>query len=268
MSRILRTSMWCFRTGGEFRVCLVPVKCFPENTYFSEMLISEKGKCIRVFGYLKNCFTENQFRCLVCPNIFTENALHSQATQFSIHFLSCKHVDNESIPHSLTKETKPSKKIHQIRSNWDRAAEEKVRSRGGKIKRRRDRATRSSGAVLRSSRGEIERRCAAIERRDVAIDERCDAIVGLELRLWSPAKSLLPLSLSPIWALSSLSLSLSGNTLKWKWKCKMISVVKAFFFSVNGNQFPENRIIRTNQTPAFPEKHFRKWFSPKTNTPL
>ena len=39
-----------------------------------------------------------------------------------------------------------------------------------------------------------------------------------------------------------------------------------FFFLVNGNQFPENSIFRTNQTPAFPKKHFRKWFSPKTNT--
>ena len=41
---------------------------------------------------------------------------------------------------------------------------------------------------------------------------------------------------------------------------------KDFFFWVNGFQFPENRIFRTNQTASFPEKHFRKWFSPKTNT--
>ena len=27
------------------RLCLVAVKRFPENTYFSEMLISGKGKC-------------------------------------------------------------------------------------------------------------------------------------------------------------------------------------------------------------------------------
>ena len=30
-----------------FRLCLVAVKRFPENTYFSEMLISGKGKCFR-----------------------------------------------------------------------------------------------------------------------------------------------------------------------------------------------------------------------------
>ena len=33
---------------------------------------------------------------------------------------------------------------------------------------------------------------------------------------------------------------------------------QSLFFWVNGNQFPENSIFRTNQTPAFPEKHFRK----------
>ena len=88
------------------RVCLVAVKRFSENTYFPEMLISGKGKCIQavwlsrksfygksipMFGSSKhfteivlrkinsgvwfvqtfygNRFTKNQFRCLVCPNI-------------------------------------------------------------------------------------------------------------------------------------------------------------------------------------------------------
>ena len=127
------------------RLCLVPVKYFPENIYFPEMLFSGKKNVFKLFGCLKICFTENQFRCLVRSNIFTENALHSQATQFSIHFLSCKH-DNESIPHSFTKETKPSKKWNKIRSNWDCVAEEKVRSEA-----------RSSGAVLRSTSGAVLR---------------------------------------------------------------------------------------------------------------
>ena len=155
-------------------LCLVPVKYFPENKYFSEMLFSGKKNVFKLFGCLKIRFIENQLWCLIRSNIFTENALHSQATQFSIHFLSYKHVDNESIPHSFTKETNPNKKIHQIRSNWDRTAKEKVRSHDG---------------------GEIERHGAAIE-------DRHGAIVGLELGLWSPAKSLLPLSLR-----SGLSLS-------------------------------------------------------------
>ena len=64
---------------------------------------------------------------------------------------------------------------------------------GGKIEQRWDRS------------GEIERCSASIdERRGATIDDQRGAIVGLELSLWSPAKSLLPLSLR-----SGLSLSLS-----------------------------------------------------------
>ena len=118
--------------------------------------------------------------------------------------------ENESISHSFTKETKPSKKIHQIRSNWDHAVE------------------------ARLSRGEIEQHGAAI-------DDRRGVIVRLELGLWSPAKSLLPLSLRSgfslslsrslsllvrwgVWFSGSLSLlSVKGNGLKVKWICKMIS---------------------------------------------
>ena len=33
------------RKAVKFRLCLVAVKRFPENTYFLEMLISGKGKC-------------------------------------------------------------------------------------------------------------------------------------------------------------------------------------------------------------------------------
>ena len=56
-----------------FRLCLVAGKRFPENTYFTEMLISGKGKCIRVFGCLGNRFTENQFRCLIRPIILRKS---------------------------------------------------------------------------------------------------------------------------------------------------------------------------------------------------
>ena len=170
------------------------------------MLFSGKKNVFKLFGCLKIRFTENQFWCLVRSNIFTENALHSQATQFSIHFLSCKHVDNESIPHSFTKETKPSKKR---KSN-----PVKLRSRGG-------------------GEGEIG---GEIERRGAVIDDRRGAIVGLELSLWSLAKSLLPLSLRSGLSLSlfcsrgfflSVALSLFcacyGKCLKVKRLCKMIS---------------------------------------------
>ena len=177
------------------------VKYFSKNIYFLEMLFSGKKNVFKLFGCLQIRFMENQFRCLVRSNIFTENALHSQATQFSIHFLSCKRVDNESIPHSFTKETKPSKKRKsnpvKLRSRGGGEGEIGVEARssgkiGGKVERRWDR----SGEIERCGASINERRSAAIdERRGATIDDQRSAIVGLELGLWSPANSLLPLSL-------------------------------------------------------------------------
>ena len=46
------------------RLCLVAVKCFPENTYFPEILISGKGKYFSVFGCISKNFPENIFWCL------------------------------------------------------------------------------------------------------------------------------------------------------------------------------------------------------------
>ena len=68
---------------------------------------------------------------------------------------------------------------------------------GGEVKRRRDRRRDQSGEI---------------ERYGAAIDERRGAIVGLELGLWSPAKSLLPLSFSG----SLFLLHVEGNSLKVK----------------------------------------------------
>ena len=160
------------------------------------MLFSGKKYVFKLFGCLKIHFTENQFRCLVRSNIFTENALHSQATQFSIHLLSVNMlIMNQFHTHSQKKQN-PAKKENQIQSNWDSVVEEKVRSEArseqrwdraeARLEARskwRDQAARLSGAVLRSMIG---------------------AIVRQELGLWSLAKSLLPLSLR-----SGLSLSLS-----------------------------------------------------------
>ena len=46
------------------RLCLITVKRFPENTYFSEMLIFGKGKCFHVFGCISKKFSEKIFWCL------------------------------------------------------------------------------------------------------------------------------------------------------------------------------------------------------------
>ena len=128
------------------------------------MLFSGKKYVFKLFGCLKIHFTENQFRCLVRSNIFTENALHGQATQFFIHFLSVNMlIMNQFHTHSQKKQN-PAKKENQIQSNWDRVVEEKVRSEARSERRWdraearlearskwRDQAARSSGAVLRSS---------------------------------------------------------------------------------------------------------------------
>ena len=173
------------------------------------MLFSGKKNVFKLFGCLKIRFTENQFWCLVRSNIFIENALHSQATQFSIHFLSCKHVDNESISYSFTKETKPSKKTHQIRSNWDCTAEEKVRSCGGGEIERQDWAAQC-----------CDRRAArCYDRRSARFDHRTGAlsvVVGLELRVCRQSLFFLSLcDLGSLFSSLSLSLSLSGNALMW-----------------------------------------------------
>ena len=110
-------------------------------------------------------------------------------------------------------------------------------------RRRRKRQTRQTqkkdGAIaLRSSRSlsmaTIDDRdrqarslddCTAHRSRRWSIDERaCRTIAPLVDRC-SPIWALSSLSLSS--DLGSLSLSLSGNELKWKWGCKFISGSKA-----------------------------------------
>ena len=100
-------------------------------------------------------------------------------------------------------------------------------------------------------------------------------VVGLEFGLRS---ALLWLSdWSSVWGLGSLfflSLSLSvfaresGNGLNWKFSLQTISGSKPLKYMVNWKYFLENLFSMCNQTPAFMEKYFRKWFEAKTNTAL
>ena len=151
------------------RLCLVRVKALPENILFSEK--------------------ENVFMCLAATK-FVLRKINSgvwfiQTFLQKKQNLAKKFHTHSSNPHSFTEETKASKKIHQIRSNWDRAAEEKM------------------GSCGRSEIGAIVRQEA---RSTIAIDE------GRARRTIAPLVdrrlSLLPLSLSDLGSLSSLSLSL------------------------------------------------------------
>ena len=157
------------------------------------MLFSEKKNVFKLFGCLKIRFTENQFRCLVRSNIFTENALHSQATQFSIHFLSCKHVDNESIPHSFTKETKPSKKrkSNPVKLRSCGGGEGEI---GGEIERR-DRRRGQAEARLEARLKHQDRAARCCDRRSA----RCDCRTGARSVVAGEVSSS---SLFAIWALS------------------------------------------------------------------
>ena len=49
---------------NHLRLCLVAVKRFSENTYFSKMLIFGKRKCFHVFGCISKNFLEKIFWCL------------------------------------------------------------------------------------------------------------------------------------------------------------------------------------------------------------
>ena len=138
---------------------------------------------------------------------------------------------------------------------------------GSQSARRWDRDQRRDLAKRRSRSREAPRWSRSARRRVRNLWSRSTALVLVNGANWSlDVRTALTGSLSPSCALAlSLSLSLR-NSFEVKIGMEIHFRSQSLFFWVNGNQFPENSIFRTNQTPAFPEKHFRKWFSPKTNT--
>ena len=59
------------------------------------------------------------------------------------------------------------------------------------------------------------------------------------------------------------SLSLSGNTLKWKWKGKMISVIKAIFFRSTEINFWKIEFFGPTKHPHFRKSISKNDFHPK-----
>ena len=105
--------------------------------------------------------------------------------------------------------------------------------------------------------GAISRRQDRDRQRDLARSARTGArgspaIIGLD---WS---SVFFLSRA-----HSLSLSFSGNTLKWKWKCKLISVVKAIFFRSTEINFRKILFSGPTKHPHFRKSISRSDFHPK-----
>ena len=104
-----------------------------------------------------------------------------------------------------------------------------------------------NGAISRSVDRDLAKHCADRDRREGEF-----AISDRDRRRWCDRRRRLGLCL-PL----ALSLSLSlRNSFEVKIGTEIHFRSQSLFFWVNGNQFPENSIFRTNQTPAFLEMIF------------
>ena len=195
---------------------------------------------------------ENIFTCLVLfwKYYFPINFSHGNLTHGSKLRQSKATTTKIPPPHNHNNNKNQNHREREI--GGSKIGRSKARSRGGEIE--------GAIGVVWSSDWSSWDRAARCDRCGAAIGKTgmtsaCDRRTGLELgvRLF----------------FLSLSLSLSvRNSFEVKIGTKTHFRGQSVFFSVNWNWFLENSIFRTNQTPAFSEKHFQKWFSPKTNTPL
>ena len=259
---------------GWFRLCLVPVKYFPENKYFPKMLFSGKENIFQVFGCIMKIVVENIFMCLVLfwKCYFPTNFLHFLSYFLSIqtNFITKKFQNHSQIPihrtnHSQiptphTIETpiqptvansdnqKPQPPKHHYHTTTT-TTKIKITERERSVGRRRDRAeARSSGAVLRSTRPV---RSGACNRRTGARGSPATSKAWFGLPLLSLSLSL---SLSPetIW-----SENRNGNEFQWSkllfyGQMKMIS--EKFYFQNQPNSlfyrkwFPESVYHQNKRT--------------------
>ena len=138
----------------KLRLCLVAVKCFPENTYFLEMLISGKGKYFHVFGCISKNFPENIFWCLEKKK---ENT--NKKTQATTQKKKIINDENGSSP-----TTAPARSRSMARSRSLLLREIAI---DGAISQRQDRdRRRDHDLVKRRSRDRVCRRERKIRDRD------------------------------------------------------------------------------------------------------
>ena len=223
---------------------------------------------------------ENIFMCLVLfwKCYFPTNFSHGNSTH-----------DSKLRQSKATTTKTPPPHNHNDNKNQNHI-EIKITPRERSVGRRRDRTeARSSGAVrsgvcdrwwdrcdlvrvivrlelTRSSDAVRSARCC--NRRDWC--DWCVRLADWSSGFASDRWTGLELEVHPLLLLAlSLSLSLSlWKPFEVKIGTEMNFRGQSVFFTVEWNWFPENSIFWTNQTLAFTEKHFRKWFSPKTNTAL
>ena len=241
--------LWCLMLR------LVRVKAFPERKMFS---------C--VWLHFKKCF-EKYFLVFGC--VF-ENTIENKFSTCCSNFLTFSRLPNEYIISFISQyrnTNKTQKKNHQIRSNWEKKEEREATGFDEGLRSARCFArSRSARRQDRDWRGASQDR----DRRGVSrdCDQRGASRDRDRRRDLSPFGCLwvvLSLSLSPfarLWA--PLFARLSSES-EGKIKTEIILQDQRTHFTVNGSYFPFYPIFRTNQTPTFPENHFRNQFEAKTN---
>ena len=226
-------------------------------------MTGKKRETEAVFGSCKSISEkENVFMCLAATKFFLQKI--NSGVWFIQTFLQ-KILYMPNFPHTSStvnmqimnlfhthsqKKQNPTKKfiksgqieIAQRRRRWDRAV--KARSVRSSDERRDRRGARSTSTLVgRSRRSSIAGSLFSLVERS-----RPSSIAG----------SLFFLSLSSIWALSSLSLSLSlSPEMIWteNKSVKLFPGQRSKYWST-GNEFPKNFIFRCSQTCGF----VGKWF--------
>ena len=234
---------------------------------------------------------ENDFMCLAVTKfilrkinsgvwllqIFLQKMLYMPNFPHTSSTVNMQIINNSTIIHrkSKTQQKNSSNRCRrdrrrrsvQRRRRWDHAALDEMGGEIGAIVRLVARST--STLVGRSRRSSIDERARNLDRRGArSSDDRAAcrspfcffSLVGRSLIGRSCRLSLLPLSLSPIWALSSLSLSLSlslSPEMIWSENksVKLIPGQRSKYWST-GNEFPENKIFRCSQTCGLGWKWF------------
>ena len=189
-SHLLSRKSWSYI----IMLCLVAVKCFPENTYFSEMLIFGKEKCFHVFGCISKNFPKNISLCLEKKKENTNQKTQSHSPGKKII------NDHNTRSRSTARGSRSrSRSDRDPRSRWRQIAIDGARSRSGSRSRSRDR----DGARSRST-GSSPLAMAPSMANDGIVMAPSDWSWSSRSRTGS----------SPLARARSLSLSFSGSELK------------------------------------------------------
>ena len=250
------------------RLCLVRIKVFSKNIPFSGNAIFRKGKCFYVFGCISKNFPKNIFWCL-------ENATRKRQNQKNKHSTQIDARRSTGFDSAVLRELQSDDRTVDRNLAMQRAAlRDRDRRRDlakcqSRSTRRWDRDQRRDLAKCRLWSREALRRSRSAQRRVRDLGSRSTALVLANGANWT---SCVQTAWTGFYSPSrALALSLQ-NSFEVKIGTEIHFRSQSLFFWVNGNQFPENAISQTNQTPAFPEmiftqnKHSLKYNSKSTQS--